>query len=161
MAERLVEQRLAAARGIGGFVGQAAADAEFRIGQKGDFLDVGFQRVEHLLRRLRSGEFIDDGVADEIAQRGKATVMSIGREIFRPTQARRRHRVDHAIVGLRIEQRPADVEGTGSLDSAGNEQLGIVMALLVAGFATDAGLARDAAEKSPATKTAESPRLTR
>jgi hypothetical protein len=146
VTERLVEQRLAAMRRIGGLRGQTGARGQLRIGQEGDFLDVGFQRINDLRRRLGAGEFVDDGIANEIAQRREAPVMRIGRQIFRPAQARRRDRIEHAVVGLGIEQRPADIERPRPARQAGDEQLGIVVALLMAAFAADAGLARHPAE---------------
>ena len=50
--ERLVEQRLAAVRRVGGLLAQTAARGQFRIGQEGYFLDVGHQRIETCVRRL-------------------------------------------------------------------------------------------------------------
>ena len=125
---------------------QTPAGAQLRIGQEGDFLDVGFQRIEHLRGGFRPGEFIDDGIARELAQRGEFAVVRIRREIFGAAQARHANGVEHAVVRLGIEQRAGGVEGAGAARQAGNEQLRIVVALLMARLAAHAGLPRHAAE---------------
>jgi hypothetical protein len=63
--ERLVEQRLAAARRFRCLGAQAAAGVKLRIGQEGDFAHIGDQRVERLRPRLVTREFVDDDVADD------------------------------------------------------------------------------------------------
>src|SRR5262249_28037470 len=97
-------------------------------------------------RRLGAGEFADDDVAHEFAQRANAAVMAVRREISRTAQAGDPHRIEHVVVGLWIEQWTCGVEGAGPCRHAGDEQLGIARAVDVAGAAADAGTAGDITE---------------
>ena len=68
------EKRFASSLGIACRHSQPSARAESRIGKEIDVLDVRYERVENLRRRFGAGEFADNDIADEVAQRREAAV---------------------------------------------------------------------------------------
>jgi len=102
-----------------------AAGTEAWIRQEIDILDIGDDGVENGGRRLGSWNSLNDDVVDEIAQRGHAAVDAIGRERARAAQARDPDRIEHEIVGLRIEQRTGGVEISGARRHLRHEEFGV------------------------------------
>ena len=85
-AKRFEKKHLAAKLGVAGVrCCEQAPGTEPRVGQEIDVLDIRHQGIENCRRRLGSGEFVDNDVADKVAQRCEAAVMSIGGEIARPS----------------------------------------------------------------------------
>src|SRR5258706_5006160 len=78
--------------------------------------------------------------------------MAIRSEIARAAQARDPDRIEHEVVGFRIEQRAGGVEIAGACRHLGDKQLGVAGAVDVAGLAADAGLSRNAAEDAGRTE---------
>ena len=73
-------------------------------------------------RRLGTDALVDDGVADEIPERGGAAVMAVRSERAHAAQARNGKDIEHAVVGFGSEERRPSREGAGSRRDAGNEE---------------------------------------
>ncbi len=109
-------------------------------------MKIGDKAVENGRRRLRTGKFADNDGAHELAQRGDPSVMSIGREIAHPAQARNPHRIEHEIIGLRIKKAARRVESPRPARHFRHEEFWIPGSIHMAGAATDVGLLRNIAE---------------
>ncbi|GCC46949.1 hypothetical protein chiPu_0031163, partial [Chiloscyllium punctatum] len=97
LRERLEEQRLATVLGHACLRAEPAAGRDLRIGEEVDVVDIGDEAVENLVARPRPGKLVDDDIIDELAQRGDAAVMSIGREEAGAPQARNPDRIEDAV----------------------------------------------------------------
>src|SRR5262249_46011170 len=91
--KRLCEQGFAAPRRIAALRRQSSAKPESRVGQEIDVLNVDDQGIEDGSRRLRTGEFVYDDIANKIAQRGHPSVMPIRSKEASAAQARNRDRI--------------------------------------------------------------------
>src|ERR1700720_293411 len=98
LRKRPIEEYFSALFGVAGVRIQFSARTKARVGQKINILDIGHQSIEYGGSGFRTGELAYDHVADKVAQRRYPSVMSIGREITRATQARNPYRIENEIV---------------------------------------------------------------
>jgi len=89
---------------------EPAARTKTWVGQKTNVVDIDNERVEDGWRWLWPCEFVDDYMANEFAQRGDPSVMPVRSEETRASQTWRPERIEHAIVGLGIEQHACGIE---------------------------------------------------
>src|SRR5262249_37620828 len=111
MAKWLEKERLATQLGLIR-IGwrKPTAWAEPRVAQEINVLDVCHQGIENGRGGLGSGEFVDDGVANEVAQRCKTAVMAVRSKVACASQARNPDRIKQAVEGFRIEGQARGVE---------------------------------------------------
>lgn len=118
-----------------------------RIGQELDLLHVRYECIQDERIGFGASELADDHVAREIAQRGDASVAAVGGEEAHAAQARNAHGIEDMVVGDRVKEAVADVEGAGRPRQARNIEAEVGVAGRMTGLAADAsgpgGLAED------------------
>jgi len=146
MRKRLDEQRLAASGRHAAPARQAALRCDPRVGKKLDVLDVGNHGVENDGRWFRPAKLIDDHVAYKHTQRRLTAVVPVRAQKPCTPQTRDGQRIEHVIIGRRIEDSARRIKIAVTRRQTGNEEGGIGGAVDVTGAATDAGATRHVAE---------------